>query len=96
MTTEVNPTPTEGATHTGRPRPQDTIARDNAVYETLVANGPLTRSAVAEKMSITPSLAYMSLFRLARDGRVRRTQGGEGDAKSHTWEAVPEAPAPAV
>jgi predicted transcriptional regulator len=72
----------------GRPRPQDTIERDDRVHALLVERGPLTRTDIATEMGITPSLAYMSLFRLTRDGRVRRASNAEGEGKSHTWEAV--------
>jgi predicted transcriptional regulator len=89
MTTEANPTeaPAEGG---GRPRPQDTIARDGKVKQLLVDSGPLTRAQIAEKMGITPSLAYLSLFRLSKRGEVRRVLADSG--KSHTWEIVPTAP----
>jgi DNA-binding transcriptional ArsR family regulator len=72
----------------GRPRPQDTVARDEAVAQLVREKGPLSRTQIAEQMGITPSIAYMSLFRLRRDGYVRRAAGAGGDAKSHTWEIV--------
>lgn len=81
--------PTTAATAgRGRPRPQDTIERDNKVHALLVEQGSLSRTQIAEKLGITTSLAYMSLFRLNKDGRVRRVTAEGSDAKSHMWEAV--------
>jgi predicted ArsR family transcriptional regulator len=84
--------PAEGAAaeesgRRGRPRPQDTIDRDEQVYQ-LLTKGALSRVEIAEKLGIEPKAAYLSLFRLKRDGYVKRTQGAKGDAKSNTWEAV--------
>lgn len=87
MSTEPNSA--ESAGGHGRPRPQDTIARDNQVRELLASQGPLTRVGIAEKLSITPSLAYMSLFRLSREGAVRRVIGDT--TRSNTWEITPSA-----
>lgn len=88
----TEPTPTEaGATTTerrGRPRPQATVERDERVYQLLRAEGRLTREQIAEKLSITPSIAYMSLFRLKRDGYAQRVANVGEDAKSHAWEAL--------
>jgi hypothetical protein len=71
-------TKTESAeTRRGRPRPQDTIKRDEDVRKALQAGGPQTRDEVAKSLSIKPSHAYLSLIRLRRDGLANR---GEGDA----------------
>ncbi len=83
MTTAEN----AGSHRRGRPRPQNTIERDESVYRLLHTKGPLTRTQVAEELGCKPSVAYMSLFRLRRDGQVQRAAGST-DARTRTWEAV--------
>ncbi len=83
-TTEAN----VGA-HRGRPRPQNTIERDEQVYKALHAHGqPATRSQLVEKLNMKSSHVYLSLIRLRRDGYVRRVAAGTENAGSHTWEAL--------
>ena len=82
-------TETEVSTHRGRPRPQETLERDEQVYQ-LLTRGPLTKSDIAEKLGIEQKQVYLSLFRLRRDNHVRRSAGGTEDSKSHTWEVVPQ------
>jgi predicted ArsR family transcriptional regulator len=79
---------TEADTRHGRPRPQDTIERDEKVAQLLSAEGPLTREEIATKLGITPSIAYMSLFRLRKSGDVAKATG-EG-VRPHTWAAAPK------
>lgn len=83
---------TEAKQTRGRPRPQETIDRDEKVYQ-LLSKGPLSRTDIAEKLGITTQHAYMSLFRLKRDGYVERQSGGKegADARSNVWAAVPTA-----
>jgi predicted ArsR family transcriptional regulator len=88
MSTETNTDAGADAGNRGRPRPQDTIERDNRVHQVLIDKGHLTRQQLADELGVKPSIAYMSLFRLRRDGRVQRVAGAGDDAKSHTWEAV--------
>lgn len=90
MSTEANAPAATDEGGRGRPRPQDVIARDEKAYQTLIESGPLTKPDLAEKLGITPSLTYMSLFRLAQAGRVRRV--ATESARSHTWEAVQDTP----
>lgn len=67
----------------GRPRPQNTIERDETVYRVLREfDGPVTRNQLAEKLSMQSSHVYLSLIRLRRDGHVQR------GATNGTWEAV--------
>jgi predicted transcriptional regulator len=80
---------TEPSAARGRPRPQETIARDEKVLELIAAEGELSRAAIAEKLGITPNLAYMSIFRLKRAGLIERTSvEGEGGARQNVWRKV--------
>lgn len=67
----------------GRPRPQETRDRDEAVFEKLVE--PMTREALVEATGTAPKLVYLSLYRLRRDGRVARTR----ENGAHLWSRVP-------
>jgi Mn-dependent DtxR family transcriptional regulator len=69
------------STRPGRPRPQDTIDRDEKVYQILTESGALKKPDVAERLGIEPKLAYMSLYRLRRQGYVQKSKGNK-------WEAV--------
>jgi predicted transcriptional regulator len=72
----------------GRPRPQDTLNRDDQVHQ-LLSKGPLTKTQIAEKLGIESSHAYLSLFRLQREGRVERAAGSEEEgAPKNAWKAV--------
>jgi predicted transcriptional regulator len=74
----------------GRPRPQDTIERDEKVYAALLASGkPATRDQIAEMSGIKPSFAYLSLIRLRDAGAVRRSTAEDEGAGSHAWVALP-------
>lgn len=55
----------------GRPRPQETIARDRAILEHLNEHGPTSRNAVAEALGLSKTVAYLSLDRLRRAGLTR-------------------------
>lgn len=75
----------------GRPRPNDTIERDELVFNTLVE--PMSRETLALKLTeagtpMEPKLIYLSLYRLRRDGRI---EGKRADG-AHKWSRV-EAPA---
>lgn len=68
------------ATKRGRPRPEAVVARDEKVLGMVAATGEagITRKAladalVAENSEVKPSEAYLSLFRLRRDEKVKRT-----------------------
>lgn len=60
----------------GRPRSQEAMGRDEAVFETLNGGAQLTRNEIAEKVGFTGGLTYLSLYRLKRDGRVVRVADG--------------------
>lgn len=69
----------------GRPRPVDTIDRDQQTLE-LLARGPLSREELADMLGVNLNLAYLSLDRLRLAGKVRRTIGVRGDGRTYTWE----------
>jgi site-specific DNA-cytosine methylase len=70
LVTEVaaTETPTEKISK-GRPRPNETVERDDKVYAALATQG-LTRAAIAASTGLSPNLVYLSLWRLKRDLRV--------------------------
>lgn len=73
IVTEVATTeaPTEAPTdgRKGRPRPVETVERDQRVFDAL-ASGGLSREALTERTGLTSNLVYLSLWRLKRDSRV--------------------------
>lgn len=76
-------TTTEATTESarrGRPRPQTTIDRDEMAYERLASAGDtgLSRVQLAETLGISNSHAYLTLYRLARGGRVSKRRGDNG------------------
>lgn len=75
---EVPATEQEGETSSrrGRPRSQEAMGRDEAVFETLNDGVQLTRNEIAEKVGATGGLTYLSLYRLQREGRVVRVTDG--------------------
>jgi predicted ArsR family transcriptional regulator len=93
MTTEMEEnTMSETKRPRGRPRPQETIDRDNAVLAYLTEHGPQTRNALADALGQEKSKIWLSLDRLRRDNQVRLCgpQGGP-DA---IWTAQVDAPCP--
>jgi hypothetical protein len=76
----------------GRPRTEETLTRDKKVFDLLSTQGPRTTQEIAEALGLTsPGIAYLCIFRLKRQGRVRHTTQ---DGRPHVYEVVPEAPAP--
>lgn len=70
----------------GRPRPQDTIQRDQDVLANFPADGSgITKVALAEATGMPGNQLYLSLYRLQRDKAIERVR--EGGA--HTWKRVP-------
>lgn len=59
----------------GRPRPIETIERDERIYE-LLATESMSRGQLAQETSLTTDLVALALGRLRRDGRVRQCLDG--------------------
>lgn len=74
---EATETPTRG-----RPRPTATIERDEQVFAVL--DGAKTKDEVADATGLEAKQVYLSLWRLARDGRVTKAR----EAGAHRWSRV--------
>lgn len=59
----------------GRPRPAETIERDERIYELLAARS-MSRGQLAQETDLTTDLVALALGRLRRDGRVRQCLDG--------------------
>jgi DNA-binding IclR family transcriptional regulator len=82
----TDPTPTDDEmTPRGRPRPQETIARDDQVLSQL-SSGPKTTKQLADALGISPGKAYLCIYRLKQTGQVEKTQT-EG-AREPSWQAT--------
>lgn len=64
----------------GRPRPQETIDRDEKILGLLQLSGKLTRNEIMQDTGFTSVQVYMSLCRLRLAGVVGYV-GGEGNGK---------------
>lgn len=85
MTTPQAPTEDTATRRRGRPRPSETIQRDELVLTRLrEASKPLTREETATAAELTPSLAYLALWRLRKNGLVKRTH----ENGKHVWSVV--------
>jgi hypothetical protein len=73
----------------GRPRPQATKDRDEAVRELLANNGAMTRSAIAEKLGWESTQAYASLWRLRHYEQAVEKVDGKSE-----WQLTGSTPAP--
>ena len=71
------------STRRGRPRPQETMERDGKVKD-LLADGPKTTQQLAESLGVANGIAYLSIYRLKRDGSVVKTQASEG--RNPAWQ----------
>lgn len=76
----------------GRPRPQETIDRDEAVLTALKASGPLSRNQIAEALGEEKVKVWLSLDRLRRDRRVRTCAHTSGPGL--LWSAEVDRPCP--
>lgn len=65
----------------GRPRPESTIERDEAVFLALHNNGPTSRAQLTEWFGVNQNIVYLSLNRLRRAGRIETVRQG----KRHLW-----------
>lgn len=68
--TEVTTSSTNAPSRKGRPRPSETIERDNAIYDLL--DTPKTRATLVDETGIEPAKVFLSLHRLRNDGRIER------------------------
>lgn len=75
----------------GRPRPEDTIKRDQKIVDLLAEDGPLTRNTISDRLGISHTLAYLALDRLRKNNRVKRCLQQDG---SSVWSTEVEAPCP--
>lgn len=77
------------AARRGRPRPAETIERDEHIYR-LLTEGPLSRGQIAQQASLTADLVALALGRLRRAERVRQClQGGV-----IVWSVADDTPCP--
>lgn len=85
ITEEAAPTE-DTAKRKGRPRPEDTIKRDEQVLKLIAESGDngVTRTQLAETLELEGNTVYLSLFRLKQDGTIVRSRNG-GD---HVWKTV--------
>lgn len=75
----------EGEARRGRPRPQDTIARDDQVLAAVPEDGTgVTRTQLAAATQLAPNAIYLSLYRLQRDKRIERAR----ENGAHVWKRV--------
>ncbi len=75
--TTVEEAPAATPSRRGRPRSQETIARDEAVLAALREGGTKTREQLAGELGVESSLVYLALWRLNRAGRVEKIVDGE-------------------
>lgn len=76
----------------GRPRPQETIERDERILSYLKTSGPKSRNQLSEELGLDKTITYLSLDRLRRDGKVRTCADTAGP--STLWSSDMEAPCP--
>lgn len=76
----------------GRPRPQETIERDEQILAYLRENGPQTRNNLAMALLLSKTVTYLALNRLRAEGKVRicAAQGGP----NVLWTTEVDAPCP--
>lgn len=75
----------------GRPRPDETIERDEKVLKLLQEQGAQTRNDIAEALGMGTTIAYLSLDRLRRQGKVRKCAG---TGASTLWTSEATSPCP--
>jgi DNA-binding IclR family transcriptional regulator len=75
----------------GRPRPDDSIARDAKILALLDQQGPSTRNEISSRLGVSTSLTYLALSRLRDQGQVKRCLQDDG---SSVWSAGVGSPCP--
>jgi hypothetical protein len=73
----------------GRPRPTETIERDEHIYE-LLGRGFSSRGQLAQETGLTTDLVALALGRLRRAGRVRQCL----DGGVIVWSVADDTPCP--
>jgi predicted transcriptional regulator len=68
----------------GRPRVPEVVQRDEVVLKHVTSNGPIQVRDIAEALDIKKSSAYLSLWRLRREGKVVYNREGA----SRMWAVV--------
>lgn len=78
----------------GRPRPPETIQRDQMILDRLRDPdvGPQTRNQLAETLGLHPTHVYLSLSRLRRNGLVRICADSAGPGA--VWSSEVDSPCP--
>jgi uncharacterized membrane protein len=76
----------------GRPRPQATIDRDNAILAYLRSSGARSRNDISDALGLPRTVTYLALGRLREQGKVRicAAQGGP----NVLWTTEVDAPCP--
>jgi len=68
----------------GRPRPQEVMDRDEAVYAAIAARDGVTSEELSEATGFEKNMVYLSVFRLRKEGRVER-QTEDGSGRTRRW-----------
>lgn len=71
------------STRRGRPRPQETMTRDDEV-KNLLRSGPKTTQQLAESLGVKNGIAYLCIYRLKKSGSVQKVQASEG--RNPAWQ----------
>jgi uncharacterized membrane protein len=77
----------------GRPRPQETIERDNKILKYLRENGARTRNDLAEVLGEERSKVWLALDRLRSQGLVRMCASAS-PGPDMLWTAEVDTPCP--
>lgn len=75
----------------GRPRPDETMDRDDTIEQLLQTRGAMTRNEIAEELNLTTTLTYLALDRLRRQGRAKKCAG---TGSNTLWTSEAESPCP--
>lgn len=84
-------TDTETTRPRGRPRPDETMDRDDTIEKLLQTRGAMTRNEIADELELTTTLTYLSLDRLRRQGRAKKCAG---TGSNTLWTSEATAPCP--
>lgn len=91
------PASTEEQARRGRPRPAQTIERDQQVFDKIGENGStrdeLVKVFAEGESPLSPAAVYLSLYRLRTAGRIQRVRDGAVHRWQRTNAATAEAPA---